>query len=110
MSNAKTINTARLTSRVLFSGPDEGSPVLFLHGNLSSATWWEEVMSTLPPGTRGIAPDQRGFGEADPEKKIDATRGLGDWADDAIALLNSLDIERTTLLAALPAVRPSGDC
>ena len=54
-------------------------------------------MSTLPPG-RGIAPDQRGFGEADPKKKIDATRGLGDWADDAIALLNYLDIERTHIV------------
>ncbi|HSM58354.1 MAG TPA: alpha/beta hydrolase, partial [Candidatus Sulfomarinibacteraceae bacterium] len=65
--------------------------------NLSSATWWEEVMVTLPAGYRGIAPDQRGFGEADPQKKIDATRGLADLADDAIALLDHLGIERAHL-------------
>jgi pimeloyl-ACP methyl ester carboxylesterase len=91
---AKTISTDRITTRVLFTGPDDGVPVLFLHGNASSATWWEENMLALPPGYRGIAPDQRGFGDADPAKKVDATRGPGDWADDAVALLNRLGIAR----------------
>jgi len=72
--------------------------VLFLHGNITSATWWEETMLTLPAGYRGIAPDQRGFGAADPEKKIDATRGMSDLADDALALLNLLSIERSHLV------------
>ena len=92
---AETITTNRLRTRVLFSGPDSGMPVLFLHGNLSSATWFEEVMLSLPDGFRGIAPDQRGFGDADPDKKIDATRGMGDLADDAVALLDNLDIRET---------------
>jgi hypothetical protein len=56
---SKTITTPRLTTRVLFSGADNGIPVLFLHGNASSATYWEEVMLALPPTYRGIAPDQR---------------------------------------------------
>jgi pimeloyl-ACP methyl ester carboxylesterase len=95
----RTIVTERLKTRVLFSGPDDGVPVLFLHGNGSSATWWEENMLALPgppagsgQGFRGIALDQRGFGDADPEKKVDATRGPGDWADDAVALLDHLGI------------------
>jgi pimeloyl-ACP methyl ester carboxylesterase len=91
---AKTISTARLSTRVLFSGPEDGVPVLFLHGNVSSATWWEETMVALPPGYRGIAPDQRGFGEAETDKKIDATRGMGDLADDAVALLDHLGLEK----------------
>ncbi|MEI2693021.1 MAG: alpha/beta fold hydrolase [Anaerolineae bacterium] len=90
----KTIATDRITTRVLFSGPDDGAPVLFLHGNASSATWWEETMLALPAGYRGIAPDQRGFGEADLDKKVDATRGAGDWADDAAALLDALGIDK----------------
>lgn len=89
---ARTITTSRLTTRVLFTGPQDGTPVLFLHGNTSSATWWEETMVALPEGYRGIAADQRGFGDADPEVKIDATRGMGDLADDARALLNHLGI------------------
>ncbi|MCB9102492.1 MAG: alpha/beta hydrolase [Anaerolineales bacterium] len=95
---AKTIKTNRITTRVLFSGADDGIPVLFLHGNLSSATWWEEVMITLPTGFRGIAPDQRGFGEADPAQKIDATQGMGDLADDAVALLDHLGIKKAHIV------------
>ncbi len=91
---ARTIATERLTTRVLFTGPEDGVPVLFLHGNLSSATWWEETMLSLPPGYRGIAPDQRGYGEADPAAKIRAPLGLADLAEDAMALLDTLGIDR----------------
>lgn len=91
---ASVVTTKRISTRVLFSGPEDGVPVLFLHGNTSSATWWEETMLALPAGYRGIAPDQRGFGDADVARKIDATRGLGDLADDAVALLDALGIGR----------------
>lgn len=89
---SQMITTERLTTRVLVAGSDGGIPVLFLHGNASSATWWEETMVALPPQFRGIALDQRGFGDADYDKKVDATRGAGDWADDAVALLDALEI------------------
>jgi len=49
-------------------------------------------MLSLPSGFRGIAPDQRGFGAADREKKIDATKGMSDLAEDALALLDHLGI------------------
>ncbi|MBN1967373.1 MAG: alpha/beta hydrolase [Anaerolineae bacterium] len=97
---AKTIPSARITTRVLFTGPDNGVPVLFIHGNASNATYWEATMLALPVATqgsrgfRGIALDQRGYGEADLAVKIDATRGMGDFADDAVALLDALGIER----------------
>ncbi len=91
---AKTIESDRIRTRVLFSGPEDGVPVLFLHGNVSSATWWEETLLALPDGYQGIAPDQRGFGEADAAKKIDARHGMSDLAEDAFALLDALKIER----------------
>lgn len=91
---AKTITTVRLTTRVLFRGSDEGIPVVFVHGNVSSATFWEESMVALPDGYRGIAYDQRGYGDADGNAKIDATRGVMDWADDLAALLEHLDIDK----------------
>jgi pimeloyl-ACP methyl ester carboxylesterase len=111
---AKTITTPRITTRVLFSGPDDGIPVLFLHGNVSSATWWEGTMVALPGGYRGIAPDQRGFGEAELEKKIDATNGMGDLADDAVALLDHLGIEKAHIvgnsLGGMVVWRLMADC
>jgi len=96
---AREIPSARLRSRVLFSGADSGTPVVFVHGNVSSATFWEETMLALPAGFRGIAPDQRGYGGAEPAKKIDATRGVGDLADDLVALLDQLEIEQPHFVA-----------
>jgi pimeloyl-ACP methyl ester carboxylesterase len=95
---AKTITTSRIDTRVLFSGADDAIPVLFVHGNASSATFWEEMMLDLPAAYRGIAPDQRGYGDAARTKKIDATRGMGDLADDLAALLDTLDIEKAHVI------------
>lgn len=95
----ETVTTSRLTTRVLSAGPPGGIPVLFLHGNLSSATWWEETMLALPPEYRAIAPDQRGYGGADIAARIDATRGVGDLVDDAVALLDHLDLGAAHLAA-----------
>ena len=90
---AETVATERLTTRVLFTGAADAAPVLFLHGNLSSATWWEETMLALPGEYRGIALDLRGFGDADPAARVDATRGMGDYADDIVALLDHLGVD-----------------
>lgn len=96
--SARMISTRRLTTRVLIAGPEDGIPVLFIHGNFSSATWWEETLVTLPEGFLGIAPDQRGYGDADPAKKIDATRGMEDFVDDALALMDHLGHDRFHLV------------
>jgi len=91
---SKMVDTPRLRMHVLTSGPENGMPVLFIHGNASSATYWEEIMLKLPAGFRGIAPDLRGYGDTE-DKLIDATRGMGDWVDDLIGLLDALKIEKT---------------
>ena len=59
---------------------------------------------------RGIAPDQRGFGAADPAQKIDATRGMGDLADDAIALLDHLGIGKAHVVGNSLGGNACGDC
>jgi len=89
--SSKMIDTPRLRTHVLLSGPEDGTPVLFVHGNASSATFWEESMLKLPAGYRGMALDLRGYGETE-DKRIDATRGYGDWADDVFGLLQTMGI------------------
>lgn len=90
----KRVCSRRIETRVLWVGERGDSPILFLHGNLASATWWEETMVRLPKGFLAIAPDLRGYGDADPEKQIDATGGMADFAEDAVALLDALEIDR----------------
>jgi pimeloyl-ACP methyl ester carboxylesterase len=78
---------------VLESGPQEGEPVVLVHGNLSTGRFYEHLMPGAPARYRLIAPDMRGFGESE-NVPIDATRGLADWADDTHALVRALGIER----------------
>ncbi|HHU40120.1 MAG TPA: alpha/beta hydrolase [Propionibacterium sp.] len=85
------IETSRLTQNVWSSGPEDGTPVLLVHGNLSSGGFWKYVADELGDDVRVIAPDLRGFGDTDPEP-IDATRGLGDMVDDVHALLETLGL------------------
>lgn len=39
-----------------------GTPVVLVHGNWATSSWWELVLARLPSGTRGVAPDLRGRG------------------------------------------------
>jgi pimeloyl-ACP methyl ester carboxylesterase len=55
-------------------------------------------MLQLPPQYRGIAADQRGYGGADPDVLIDATRGMSDFVDDALALMDHLGHDRFHLV------------
>jgi pimeloyl-ACP methyl ester carboxylesterase len=87
--SSKMIQTNRINMHVLFSGPDDGIPVVFVHGNFSSSTYWEEVMLMLPKNFRGIVPDLRGYGDTE-DKLIDGTRGARDWSDDLKALSDEL--------------------
>lgn len=86
---ARKIPTSRLAVHVRFSGDEGGVPVLFVHGNASSGTFWEETMLGLPAGFRAVAPDLRGFGETE-DLLVDATRGVGDWVDDLLDLKAAL--------------------
>src|SRR3954454_3637706 len=88
MSNwaSSLVRTDRLETNVWTSGPADGVPLLLVHGNLVSGGWWRYVAELLPDDVRVIAPDLRGFGRTE-AKPIDATRGLGDMADDLRSLL-----------------------
>ena len=89
--DSQMIPTRRLNMHILTCGPQAGVPVVFIHGNASSATFWEEIMLKLPAGYKAVAPDLRGYGDTE-DKRIDATRGLFDWVDDLLALNQALGI------------------
>jgi pimeloyl-ACP methyl ester carboxylesterase len=81
--------TARgITQNVLVAGPADGSPVLLIHGNCSSADFWRPLLRHLPTTLRVVAPDLRGYGATE-TAPVDATRGLRDFADDVAALLDA---------------------
>lgn len=91
--SGQTAQTDRLRIRYISSGPDDGVPVVMIHGNLSTGRFFEHLMPGAPSEYRIIAPDMRGFGDTE-RVPIDATRGLHDWADDAYSLVSFLGISR----------------
>ena len=78
-----------ITHNVHVWGPEDGTPVLLIHGNCSSGAYWEPFVRALLAGGgswRVVAPDLRGYGDTDPAP-VDSTRGLRDLSDDVAALL-----------------------
>jgi pimeloyl-ACP methyl ester carboxylesterase len=94
---AERVPTSRLTMAMLSGPTRSGEPVLFVHGNVSSSLFWQTTMLALPDGYRPLAVDLRGFGGTDPGP-VDATRGLGDYADDLAALIEALGLSAVHLV------------
>ncbi|MFY1596107.1 alpha/beta fold hydrolase [Micromonospora sp. WMMD737] len=83
----RQVSANGITQAVRVAGPPDGVPVLLIHGNCSSAAFWEPLLRRLPATLRVVAPDLRGYGLTD-TAPVDATRGLRDFADDVAALLD----------------------
>ncbi|OUC92332.1 alpha/beta fold hydrolase [Streptosporangium minutum] len=87
----RRVPTARITQNVLSAGETGSEAVLFVHGNVSSAAFWRGTLAALPADYRSLAVDLRGFGDTDPAP-VDATRGLRDYSDDVLALIDALGL------------------
>lgn len=99
MFERRELQTARLRFH-LRERPATGEArrrLLLVHGNASSAVFFEELLAALPPDIHAVAPDLRGYGDSE-ARPIDATRGVRDWSDDLAALLDALGWERAQLL------------
>lgn len=88
--SAERVSTSRLTLNVLSVPGSAGDPVVFVHGNVSSSAFWRSTMTAIAAeGFRPYAVDLRGFGDTDPEP-VDASRGVRDYSDDVLALLDRI--------------------
>ncbi len=91
MIASRRFATARLDTHVYVAGSPEHPPVLLIHGNVSSAAFFDRLQAELAAGHYVIAPDLRGYGKSE-AKPVDATRGVRDYADDLAALLEHADL------------------
>src|SRR4051812_6693433 len=77
-------------------GPADAPPVLALHGWPQHWWSWRDVIRELGDGFRVIAPDMRGFGWSDWPRDGDFRKQR--VADDALALLDVLGLDRVCLV------------
>lgn len=73
-----------------------GEAVLFIHGFPLNSAQWEDQVYQLPERWRWLAPDLRGFGNSEAGSG-DGPLGMDLFADDIIAFLDTLGIERAVI-------------
>lgn len=86
-----TITTERMRTHYLESGPEDGVPVVLVHGNLSTGRFFEHLLPEAPARYRFVVPDMRGFGDSE-ALPLEAAGGLQPWAEDIAALVDALGI------------------
>lgn len=92
MLTATPVSVGEMTFDVRFSGPEDGTPVMLLHGFPETSLSWSAVTPLLAAaGFRIIAPNQRGYspGARPPEVADYATDVL---ADDVVAIADALGL------------------
>jgi haloalkane dehalogenase len=80
-------------------GPGDAAPLLFLHGNPTWSYLWRRPIAELSSnGHRCVAFDHMGFGRSDKPPTLSAY-SLQRHVDNAIALIDELDLRDVTLVA-----------
>jgi pimeloyl-ACP methyl ester carboxylesterase len=88
---SRTISTPRLDTHVWVAGTPDKPAVVLLHGNASSAVFFDRVQAELGERYCVLAPDMRGFGGSE-AKPVDASRAMRDFSDDIAELLTSKEL------------------
>ncbi|WP_370325844.1 alpha/beta fold hydrolase [Euzebya sp.] len=90
----RTVDVGDLAFRVRVAGPEDGVPVLLLHGYPQTARAWAPVVPALvAAGHRVIAPDQRGYSPGASPEAVEAY-AFDAVVADAVGLLDALGADR----------------
>lgn len=96
------MNTAKLNGvNIAFEDVGSGPVVLFLHGFPINGRMWSPVIPHLSDAYRLIIPDLRGMGESEATAATSPPTSMADYADDAAALLDHLDIHEPVVVVGL---------
>lgn len=100
--HAQTIDSLKVDGMTLYYheyGPKMAEPILILTGGPgNSFVQLEEMAIVLGSRYRSILPEQRGTGKSVPEPFDSTTISIKHIADDIIRLLDSLQLEKITVL------------
>jgi pimeloyl-ACP methyl ester carboxylesterase len=84
---------------VYVEGPDDGPPVLLMHGWPDSHTLWRHQVAALSEaGYRTITPDLRGFGDSDKPEDVEAYK-VAHTVVDMIAVLDACGVAKANVIS-----------
>ncbi len=96
--DSATIETNGIKLHVVFAGPQDGQPVILLHGFPEFWYGWKEQIPALAAaGYRVIVPDQRGYNLSDKPKGVKSYR-MDALAGDILGLIDALGHEKVNLV------------
>lgn len=95
MSETLRVESGGVGLHVEVEGPEDATPVVFLHGVTGSGRSWEWLPEELKRGRRIVRVDFRGHGRS--EHKA-GTYGLADYGGDVVAVLQELGGEPAVLV------------
>lgn len=94
---ARFVDVGDVTLHVVFAGPENGSPVILLHGFPEFWYAWRGPAAVLAQaGFRVILPDQRGYNLSD-KPSDPASYRLAHLVGDVVGLIDALGYERVDL-------------
>ena len=92
---SNSMQTAQVNGvELAYRDEGQGPPLLLIHAFPLSSAMWEDQLDGLATRMRVIAPDMRGFGAT---ARGTGMMSLDQAADDLVALLDHLKLERVTL-------------
>ncbi len=93
----KEIQTDRLKISYLEAGDSTKETLVLIHGNTSSSVFFIPAIEALKDDFHIFAPDLRGYGHTE-RKPIDATTGMGMWAEDIRSFIETLNLKNYHLI------------
>lgn len=87
-----------MASDFAITGPEDGEPIIFLHGFPESHRTWRHQIRHFSDRYRCIAPDQRGYCGSSKPEGVERYR-IDKLVGDVFALADALGIDRFTLVA-----------
>jgi len=92
--NFEYITTNGIRLHTALAGPEDGEPVILLHGFPDAWFGWEiQIESLAASGFRVIVPDQRGYNLSDKPKGV-TNYTMDTLVDDILGLADALDYDR----------------
>lgn len=96
---SKIIDVGDVNLHVVFAGPEDGEPVILIHGFPEYWYMWRHHMESLAQaGYRVAAPDMRGYNRSDKPKGRAAYK-FTDYANDITGLMDSQNWEQANIVS-----------
>jgi pimeloyl-ACP methyl ester carboxylesterase len=97
-AESEFVDVGDVTLHTVVAGPDDGDPVVLLHGFPECWSGWREQIEPLADaGFRVIAPDQRGYNLSSKPSGVDAY-GIDYLAGDVVGLLSAFGYDEAAVV------------